>query len=98
MEVDPEWIDAAVPPEQKFSATRTSRLFLSIMAVSIIGGLPLGLYQLGVNEWQRRQSEAEQQEKSRREWNTLGEAARAGKTGPAFQCLLGVEPTNKKGN
>jgi hypothetical protein len=98
VEVDPEWIDAAVPPEQKFSATRTSRLFLSIMAASIIGGLPLGLYQLGVNEWQRRQAEAEQQGKMRKEWENLGEAARTGKTGPAFQRLLGVEPTNKKDN
>jgi hypothetical protein len=86
-----QWVDANPPSTPKrFSVRRTAKLFIAIMVLSILGSLPLGLWQYGVHLYREHRAEQQRQERLDQEMRNLEKAARDGKTGEATRRLFGI--------
>ena len=92
-----DWVDDNVPsPGRQFSARRTSKLFVAVMISSILAGLPLALWQIGLLEFKQAQEERRKQEQIQKDWQDVEKAAREGKVGEATRRLLGIEGPRPK--
>ena len=78
--------------DRSFSGRRVVRLFVAIMASSIIAGVPLGLWKLAIEKHKREEAERQKQEQLDKDWQELRKAARDGKTGEAFRRLFDAKP------
>ncbi len=86
-----EWVDANPPsPNRRFSMRRVAKLFVAIVASSILGALPLAVWNVCVQSSKHERNEREQQEQLRRQMSDLEEAAKRGETGEATRRLFGI--------
>lgn len=86
------WVDSNPPSgDQRFSARRATKLFLAIIISSILGGLPLALFQLGLLSFKHAQEEDRRQEQFQKGLGELEKAAQEGNAGEATRRLFGVD-------
>jgi membrane protein implicated in regulation of membrane protease activity len=86
-----EWVDANPPsPERSFYGRRAAKLFLAILASSVLAAFPLTLWQAVLARVEHQQQEERQQEQLRQQMIDLEKAAQHGDTGEATRRLFGI--------
>jgi hypothetical protein len=87
-----EWVDGNPPsPDRRFSGHRAAKLLVAIVATSVLGGLPLALWEVGLRTAERGREEQQNQEQLRRQTIELEKAVRQGKAGEATRRLFGIK-------
>jgi hypothetical protein len=86
-----EWVDSDPhAKETAFSSKRTGKLFVAVMLASVLGGLPLALFEFSLLEHKRVQEQGEEQKRIEQSVDKMREAIRTGKAGEATRRLFGV--------
>jgi hypothetical protein len=86
------WVDSnPPPPDRAFSAGRAMKLFVAILISSVLAGLPLLLFKVGLLTVENAKKEELRQEQLKEDWKKVEKAVREGKAGEATRRLFGVE-------
>lgn len=87
-----EWVDANPPsPARRFSGRRTAKLLIAVLASSILGSIPLALWEYSLGTAEHEREEQQKQEQQRQRMIELEKAVQQGEAGEATRHLFGIE-------